>query len=123
MRHVHGFSKRRIRLSSPKPPCALLKVLRVVCLYGMLCFGMLLAAGCASVSSEQQENMAAAAAVPYSAVCLHNYQLAQYYAMAGRYELAKEHYLLALAAAENPRLRGILASELEGVDKMIYTTR
>ena len=103
-----------------KTPRMLPRVLGVVCLYCMLCFGMLLAAGCAGASDQER---AMAAAVPYTEVCLHNYELARYYAVAGRYELAKEHYLLALASAENPRLRGILASELDGVEKMIYTTR
>lgn len=98
------------------------RVLGVVCLYCMLCFGMLFAAGCSGVSGTQNDNTLAAA-VPYNEVCLHNYQLARYYAVSGRYELAKEHYLLALASAENPYMRGVLASELDGVEKMIYTTR
>lgn len=56
-------------------------------------------------------------------VSLLNYRIARDYAADGRYELAREHYLLALAAAGTPELRNSLARELSGVDKMIKSLR
>lgn len=54
---------------------------------------------------------------------LANYRLGRGYAAAGRYELAKEHYLLALASANSRDLRQSLSEELEAVDLMIRSLR
>ena len=124
---MHGNStyarKGRLVSQPRKLPRMLPRVLCVVCLYCMLCFGMLLAAGCSYLPVAERQEPLVPVTAPYNEVCLQHYQLAQYYAVAGRYELAREYYLLALASAENQRLRGILASELDGVEKMIYSTR
>ena len=123
-RHISEPHSDHADFSRPRPARFLLKVMRTLCLYGMLCFGLLLAAGCASKTPTlQTSDELVAAAVPYNEVCLHHYQLAQYYAVAGRYEVAREFYLLALASAENPELRSVLASQLDGVEKMLYSIR
>lgn len=64
-----------------------------------------------------------AAVTQYSADSLRNYITARDFAAQGRYELAREHYLLALAAANDPNLQDALAQELESVDKMIKSLR
>ena len=126
MRYQQTNEAARIVSSAPVRMRRLPRMLRALCLYCMLCFGILLAAGCAGKSAATTTpdgEEIVAVSVPYNEVCLHHYQLAQYYAVAGRYEVALEFYLLALASAENPQLRSILASQLDGVEKMIYSTR
>ena len=57
-------------------------------------------------------------------ICLQNYKTAREYSSAGRYELAREHYLLAYAAAgDDTVLRDALARELEATDLMIRSLR
>ena len=63
------------------------------------------------------------ASVPYSPETLYNLDRARAFSAEGRYELAKEHYLLALAANRNPNLQDTLATELHSVDMMIKTVR
>lgn len=63
------------------------------------------------------------AVTQYSADSLYNYKVARNYAAQGRYELAREHYLLALASANDPNLQEVLAGELESVDMMIKSLR
>ncbi len=52
-----------------------------------------------------------------------NLKMGRDYAADGRFELAKEHYLLALAAAQDPDMRRMLNNELQSVDLMIQTMR
>ncbi|MDR3074292.1 MAG: hypothetical protein LBV01_06180 [Deltaproteobacteria bacterium] len=60
----------------------------------------------------------------HNPVSLHNYRVAREYSVAGRYELAREHYLLAYAAAEGDApLRDTLSKELKAVDSMIRALR
>lgn len=60
----------------------------------------------------------------HNPVSLYNYRTAREYSAQGRYELAKEHFLLAYAAAgDDVILRDMLARELESVDLMIRTLR
>lgn len=60
----------------------------------------------------------------HNAVSLHNYRIAREFSAAGRYELAREHYLLAYAAAEGDEvLRERLHRELEAAVLMIRTLR
>lgn len=54
---------------------------------------------------------------------LWNYQLGRDYASAGRYELAKEHYLLAIASARSPELVNALSAELHSIDLMLQSLR
>lgn len=76
--------------------------------------GALLPAACSS------PNMAA---VPYSPETLYNLDRARAFTADARYELAREHYLLALTANRNPDLRDQIAEELHSVDLMIKTMR
>ena len=63
------------------------------------------------------------AAVPYTDEAMYNYQMGKYYLADGRYELAKEHLTLALAANRNPQMQKTLVCELESVNMMIQTLR
>lgn len=64
-----------------------------------------------------------ASVAPYDPASLWNMQQARNYTAQGRYELAKEHYLLALAASKESGTRRIISHELQSVDKMIQTQR
>lgn len=52
-----------------------------------------------------------------------NLQVGRDYAAQGRYELAKEHLLMALASNSDPGMRNLLTHELKSVDAMIKTQR
>lgn len=75
--------------------------------------------GSAEVKKESRD----AAVAQYGADSLRNYISGRDYAAQGRYELAREHYLLALAATDDPYLQDALAKELESVDLMIRSLR
>ena len=62
-------------------------------------------------------------AVHYHGYALYNFQLGRGYMAGGRYELARERFLLALASAENDALRRDAVSELEIVDRLIRSQR
>ena len=59
---------------------------------------------------------------PHSPASLQNLLLARQYGAEGRYELAREHYLLALSASDDRNREGI-AHELHATDMMIKTLR
>jgi hypothetical protein len=61
--------------------------------------------------------------VPHDPNSLWNMKLGREYASAGRYELAKEHYLLALAASSDEETKKIVSHELHAVDLMIQAQR
>lgn len=63
------------------------------------------------------------AVAQYDANCLWALQQARDYAAQGRYELAKEQYLMALAACDTPDVRQIVTHELRSVDMMIKAQR
>ena len=62
-------------------------------------------------------------APPYHQNTVQNFTLARIYMSRGRYELAREHLLLALSSARDETMRSQLAFELEAVEKMIATRR
>ncbi len=62
-------------------------------------------------------------APPYHQNTVQNFTLARIYMSRGRFELAREHLLLALASARDENMREQLAFELEAVEKMIATRR
>ena len=67
---------------------------------------------------------ASLALTEHNPVSLQNYRAARAYSAQGRLELAREHYLLAHAAAEgDAELQGMLEKELVAVDRMIKTLR
>ena len=72
----------------------------------------------------QPETEADIVLTSHNPISILNYQQARQYSAQGRYELAREHFLLAYAAAEgNTTLRGMLQHEIKGVDLMIRTLR
>lgn len=92
----------------------------------ILAFTLIMSAGCATVSKLAGGNKDVArdaAVTAYTADTLHNYKTARDFAAQGRYELAREHYLLALAATNDPYMQDALAEELESVDMMIKSLR
>lgn len=67
---------------------------------------------------------ASVALTPHNPVSLYNYKTARAYSAEGRLELAREHYLLAYAAAEGDgALRAALEREIRAVNMMIKTLR
>ncbi len=77
-------------------------------------------AGCSVFNSSPEKS---AAAVAYSDQSLYNYKQGQYYASAGRFELAKEYYLLALAATSDPEMQDAISRDLEAADAAILIQR
>ena len=74
--------------------------------------------------TEESQPGAGVALTGHNPVSLHNYKTARAYSLQGRFELAREHYLLAHAAAEGDlALQNVLEKELVAVDKMIKTLR
>ncbi len=64
------------------------------------------------------------ATTEHNPVSIWNYRTAREYSAQGRLELAREHYLLAYAAAEGDVvMRDALQKELHSVDLMIKTLR
>lgn len=88
-----------------------------------LAASLLACAACSTIGGAKEEVAASTAVVHYNADSLHNYKTARDFAAQGRYELAREHYLLALAATTDPYLQDALAQEIESVDMMIKTMR
>jgi len=74
--------------------------------------------GCGSGSKRNTEPVA-----PHNSNSLWNLQLGRDYAAQGRFELAREHLLMALASNSDPHMRGLLTHELKSVDTMLKTQR
>ena len=60
---------------------------------------------------------------PHNSNSLWHLQLGRDYAAKGRYELAREHLLMAVASNSDPHMQGLLTHELKSVDTMIKTQR
>lgn len=84
---------------------------------------LLIAVGGCSTVEEKQHTAEAVDVTSYNPISLKNYRLGRDYVAAGRYELAREHYLLALASADSPELKTALSNELCAVNLMIKTLR
>ncbi len=90
----------------------------------LCCTALLTVPGCGSAATDASCPGAGIELTRHNPVSLENYRMARSYAAAGRYELAREHYLLAYAAAEDDTpLRAALERELRGIDMMIKTLR
>lgn len=81
-----------------------------------------LSAGCASIPGFGEPPLDTMV-LPYSSEALRNYRAGRDLASAGRFELAREHYLLALAGTRDPDLQDALDRELESVNLIIQTLR
>ena len=88
----------------------------------ILCLGIL-AASCGGCSMFKSGSTAKSAAVGYSDQSLYNYKQGQFYAAAGRFELAKEYYLLALAATSDPEMQDAISRDLDAADAAIHIQR
>ena len=62
-------------------------------------------------------------ASPYSANSMQNLYIGRQYVAEQRYELAREHFLLALASAENENMREQLVTEITSVTRLLETLR
>ena len=80
-----------------------------------MCLGAVFFSGCAA-SHE-------VVSVPYTDETLVNYQAGKDFLAAGRYELAKESFTLALASSREPEMRYALMREIDSVNMMIQTRR
>ena len=85
------------------------RILILIVLFAMLLFG------CATKNTEP--------VAPHNSHSLWNLQVGRDYAAQGRYELAREHLLMALVSNSDPHMRGLLVHELKSVDAMIQTQR
>lgn len=94
-----------------------MKSLHAILLRGLGVCSLLLACACGSLWGSQSTTT-----VHNSAASIHNLQLGRQYVAEGRYELAREHYLFALAASDETN-KDIIAQELHGVDLMVKTQR
>lgn len=61
--------------------------------------------------------------IPDSAEAIANWQTARNFLAQGRFELARQYYLVALAASHSPETQVALKDELEKVDRMIQAMR
>jgi tetratricopeptide (TPR) repeat protein len=59
----------------------------------------------------------------YDANAVYNYALGRRYQAEGRYELAREHLLQALAMSEDEELRNLVVRDIEAADKAIRSRR
>lgn len=96
----------------------------------LCCTALLALTGCGLFRSSPSSSAgntrpgANVALTAHNPVSLQNYKAARAYASEGRLELAREHYLLAYAAAEDDAsLRLTLEKELRAVDMMLKTLR
>ncbi len=91
-------------------------IILIICLLGSL----FLAAGCGVQSYFSNDRVAV---VPYDPNAMRSIQQGRAYAAEGRYELAKEQYLMALASSNDGSTQAIASHELEAVDRMIHAQR
>lgn len=84
----------------------------------LLSAGLVTACG----SSRSDECMTVAQA-PYSENSLNNLHIGRQYLAQGRYELAREHFLMGLASARNGAMRQRLSQELQAAERMIQAQR
>ncbi|MDR2161949.1 MAG: hypothetical protein LBO77_07440 [Desulfovibrio sp.] len=80
-------------------------------------------AGCGPGSVLSRFSDERAVLVPHDPNSLRNLLLGREYAAAGRYELAKEQYLMALASSSDGQTRAIVTHELNAVDLIIQAQR
>jgi hypothetical protein len=90
----------------------------------LLCLLLILPfAGCSPGAVLSRFSNERVVVVPHDPNSLRNMKLGREYASAGRYELAKEHYLMALAASSDAETQRIVSHELRAVDLMIQAQR
>ena len=88
-------------------------------LFVLLCL-LLLSGGCGIASRFSNERTVVTSQNPN---CLRHLKQGRDYTADGRYELAKEKYLMAVAACDDGDSREAAVRELQAVDMMIQTQR
>ncbi len=78
----------------------------------LLCCGLFFVSACTKI-----------AVIPEAEETVYNWSQARDYQAQGRYELARQHYLLALAAARTAESQQTLQRELDSVDRMLEAMR
>ncbi len=91
---------------------SILKKARLAAMFALLAFAAALSYGCGQKSIQLNSDEATT-----------DWNQARYFQAQGRYDLAREHYLLALAAVRDNEEREILNQELQTVDLQIKTLR
>ena len=91
-----------------------LKQYLLTCVAALMLLGPVALTGCAKPQAE---------AVPYHGYALHNFHLGRKYQAEGRYEMARDRFLQALATAEDTDMRMRLAKEIQAADKLIRLQR
>jgi len=91
-----------------------LKQCLLTCAAALMLLGPSVLAGCSKPQAE---------AVPYHGYALHNFHLGRKYQAQGRYEMARDRFLQALATAEDADMRASLAKEIQATDKLIRLQR
>lgn len=81
--------------------------------------GMLACAGGCSWKTYSHEPQS----LPYKGAALHNMKLGRGYQAEGRYEMARDRFMQALALAENEDMKDAIIQELDATDKLIRTQR
>ena len=81
---------------------------------------LLLTSGCGLTSFVSNERVAI---TPQNPNCLWHLKQGRDYVAQERYELAKEQYLMAVAACDDGEGRDVATKELKAVDMMIQTQR
>lgn len=61
--------------------------------------------------------------IPDSAEAMANWQTARNFQAQGRYELARQYYVVALAASRSPETQTVLKRELDATERMIQALR
>lgn len=90
----------------------------------LLAFFLASLSGCAYVRAwDAAQPSSKEAVAPYHEEALYNFALAREYQAEGRYELARERLLLALAVARDETFKLRLAQEVEAVDRMLLAKR
>jgi hypothetical protein len=84
----------------------------------VLVFMLFAVGGCSWVKRNPEPQ-----ALPYKGTALHNMKLGRGYQAEGRYELARDRFLQALALAEHEDMKDAVIKELEATDKLIRSQR
>ncbi|MDR1360232.1 MAG: hypothetical protein LBJ82_04545 [Deltaproteobacteria bacterium] len=91
--------------------------------YAFFLLPLLALAGCSPGALLTRFSSDRVVIVPHDPNSLWNIKQGREYASAGRYELAKEHYLMALASSSDEETKRIVIHELQAVDLMIQAQR
>jgi hypothetical protein len=100
-----------------------MKLQKLFALFG-LCLSVFFLGGCSAMRADagEEEHWRTAVAA-YNPDSLRNYKAGRDFAAAGRFELAREHYLMALASNDDPAMQEALVKELDSIDLIIKSLR